>query len=355
MIMMSEQRLLANRVKLVRLQRGWSQHELAELSGVSRAGISAIETHRLVPSVSTALALAVAFGCRVEDLFGPESSRADEETWAWLPSDEPRYFWRAGVGGRVIRFPVETTVAGMLPHDGVVRRGKTISARDANPDKTLVLASCDPAAGLLALQFERLTGFRLLPLYRNSRESLELLRQGLVHIAGIHLASAKEESGNAQAAKTMLGNGFSLLRFAVWEEGLAVRPAVAKTSVKSLVNANLRWIGREPGAGARQCQDEVLGNRRRPRRLAKDHRGVADAILSGWADVGVCLRLVSEQARLGFIHLRSEAYDLCFASSLQADVRLKKLVEFLRSPTTHRLFEPLPGYELAQTMETRDI
>ena len=49
--------------------RGWSQEQLARRSGLSRAGISAIETDRLIPSAAAALALAAALDCRVEDLF----------------------------------------------------------------------------------------------------------------------------------------------------------------------------------------------------------------------------------------------------------------------------------------------
>jgi putative molybdopterin biosynthesis protein len=92
-----------------------------------------------------------------------------------------------------------------------------------------------------------------------------------------------------------------------------------------------------------------------PRRFAKDHRGVAEAIRCGWADVGVCLRLVSEQAGLRFIHIRNEAYDLCFPTSLESDIRLKKLIEVLRSRTFRRLFESLLGYELSETIEASEI
>ena len=61
-----------------RTLRGWSQEQLARRSGLSRAGISAIETDRLIPSAAAALALAAALECRVEDLFrlrGSESRR----------------------------------------------------------------------------------------------------------------------------------------------------------------------------------------------------------------------------------------------------------------------------------------
>jgi molybdate-binding protein/transcriptional regulator with XRE-family HTH domain len=341
-------------VKTRRVQRRWSQDELARRAGISRAAVSAIEIKRLVPSVAAALALAKAFGCRVEDLFGSADDAVETETWAWEPLADPCGYWRAEVGGRILRFPTEVTVAGMLPHDGVVNRGEPVQASEFNPGRTLVMASCDPAASLIASEYERATGFRLLPLHRSSHEALELLRQGLVHVAGIHLATAKNDSGNARAAKNVLGGGFSLLRFATWDEGLAVQPSTSRSSVNAIVRANLRWVGRESGAGARQCQDEILGNRQ-PRRQAKDHRGVAEAIRCGWADVGVCLRLVSEQAGLRFIHIRNEAYELCYPASLKSDVRLKKLVDVLRSHALRRHFESVPGYELSRTIEHREI
>jgi transcriptional regulator with XRE-family HTH domain len=58
-----------NRLRDRRTRVGWSQEELARRSGLSRAGISAIETDRIIPSAAAALALASALECRVEDLF----------------------------------------------------------------------------------------------------------------------------------------------------------------------------------------------------------------------------------------------------------------------------------------------
>ena len=51
------------------LARQWSQADLAQRAGISRAAVSAIEGERLSPSVATALALAAVFECSVEELF----------------------------------------------------------------------------------------------------------------------------------------------------------------------------------------------------------------------------------------------------------------------------------------------
>ncbi len=73
-----------NRVRTLRLERRWSQVDLASRAGISRAAVSAIEISRLVPSVAAALSLAAAFGCTVEDLFGEgRAGQADASTWAW--------------------------------------------------------------------------------------------------------------------------------------------------------------------------------------------------------------------------------------------------------------------------------
>ena len=79
--------------------RGWSQEQLARRSGLSRAGISAIETDRLIPSAAAALALAAALECRVEDLFRLRGSESHESSWAWSPRREPCRYWKAEVGG----------------------------------------------------------------------------------------------------------------------------------------------------------------------------------------------------------------------------------------------------------------
>jgi molybdate-binding protein/DNA-binding XRE family transcriptional regulator len=352
---MVKERPLPNRVRQFRQQRGWSQAEVSRKSNVSRAAVSAIEMRRLVPSVATAIALAKTLGCTVEDLFGITGDRIEEEAWAWSPASEPCRFWRAAVGERILRFPTEMSAAGILPHDGVFHLGESRLISENRPEKTLVLATCDPAANLLACEYERVTGFRMLPLYRNSQEALSLLQQGLVHVAGIHLAATKNEAANARAAKAALGEGFSLIRFANWEDGLAVQPSMQTSSVNGLVRSKLRWIGREPGSGARQCQDDVLGHRRPPHRVARDHRGIAEAIRCGWADVGICLRLVSVEAGLRFVRVRKEAYDLCFSESLQPDIRLKRLLEVVRSSSLRGLFESLPGYEFSANMEIRPI
>src|SRR5262249_5938506 len=150
-MIMATTRQHPNRLKTRRVERGWSQAELARRAGISRAAVSAVEIQRLVPSVAPALALSKALDSSVEDLFGawPAESRR-EFRWAWSPPPETCRFWQAAIAGQNILYPCEPTPAGTLEHDGVFQAGVRHARSRFIPEKTLVMACCDPAAALLA-------------------------------------------------------------------------------------------------------------------------------------------------------------------------------------------------------------
>ena len=134
-----------------------------------------------------------------------------------------------------------------------------------------------------------------------------------------------------------------------WDEGLTFNPRLGSATVESLVRSNLRWVGREEGSGARQCQDEVLGDRPAPRHVAFDHRSVVSAVKCGWADIGPCVRLSSEEAGMSFVAVKKKDYDLCFAAGIESDPRLAALVATLRSRQYRERLAELPGYSTKQT------
>ncbi len=358
---MGEEPRLDNVVRAFRERRGWSQQDLAARAGLSRAGVSAIETGRLAPSTAAALALARALDCAVEDLFRLRSAGAVEVgdgPWAWPPpsSRSACRYWRATIGGRSLAYPVEVSPLGLPAHDGVFRDGVFDDLPRVDADRTLVVACCDPAVGLLAEALARTDGVRLIVLSRSSRSALDLLVRGLVHAAGVHLVRSEDAGGNAdavRAAEPGLG-AFRLLRVADWDEGIALAPSLRIATLREAVRRPMiRWIGREAGSGARACLDEVFleteGGAPPPLGAARDHRGVAAAIRDGWADAGVCLRLASDEADLAFLSVRREAYDLCFPDSLDGDPRVRALVKAVRSAPYRRLLADLPGYGASAT------
>lgn len=340
-----------------RHDRAWSQAALAEKSGVSRAEISAIETGRLVPSVSVALRIAAALGEPAESIFGSRGSAP--AAWAWEPAAAgDGRAWRASINGRGVLFPVEPTAGGVLPHDawfdGARLQSRTTSAA---PERTLVVAGCDPLVSLLARELAR-HDIRVLPLLRASTAALDLLRQGLVHAAGVHFTDAMGRSTNDRAVRAMVGAGHRLIHQVRWDAGIAVTGSRRERTPAALLRANVRWVNREEGSAARQAFDTMLAARRRPagyEHVVRDHRAVAATVSSGWAEAGVCVRPAAAEVGLSFISLHREAYELCVSESQMEDPRIAALMAVLHSKSYRQLVGDIPGCESTRTGDVRSV
>ena len=66
------EQVVQNRVKELRIKRGWTQQQLADSVGVSRQSINSIERNRYVPSLLLALTFARVFRCSTDDIFTVE-------------------------------------------------------------------------------------------------------------------------------------------------------------------------------------------------------------------------------------------------------------------------------------------
>jgi len=66
---------IRNRVKELRDERGWTQQQLAEATGVSRQSINSIERERYVPSLELALTFARVFRLPTDEIFSLEKKR----------------------------------------------------------------------------------------------------------------------------------------------------------------------------------------------------------------------------------------------------------------------------------------
>lgn len=341
-----------------RSARGWSQAALAERCGVSRSEISGIETGRLVPSVTVALRLASLFGQSVESLFGEDAARSVHE-WAWSPVDGEHRLWSARIEGRVRWYPVEPTAAGVLAHDAVrTPSGDVESCGEGTPaERTLVLAGCDPMAALLVQEAAAQHRMRVLPLLRSSTQALMLLKQGLVHMAGLHF-TVSHGSDNDRAVRAALGPGYTLIHQVNWDAGVALAPSRRERTPRALLRANVRWVNREEGSAARMAFDRLLGQRPRPagyERVVHDHRAVAATVSSGWAEAGMCVSPAAAEARLTFLPLQRESYEICVANALLHDPRVAAVISILQSIRYRRLVADVPGCVAARTGECRAV
>jgi putative transcriptional regulator len=67
---------LENRLRRLRAERAWTQHDLAKRLEVSRQSINAIETGKYDPSLPLAFRIAELFGGTIEDVFVSPSRRS---------------------------------------------------------------------------------------------------------------------------------------------------------------------------------------------------------------------------------------------------------------------------------------
>lgn len=60
---------IQNRIRELRVERGWTQQQLADAVHVSRQSINSIERNRYVPSLALALSFARVFDCATDTIF----------------------------------------------------------------------------------------------------------------------------------------------------------------------------------------------------------------------------------------------------------------------------------------------
>ena len=70
--MMKQELRVCNRVKLARVERGYTQQELADLIGVTRQTVGLIETEQYNPTLILCLRLAQVLQKSLNDLFWAE-------------------------------------------------------------------------------------------------------------------------------------------------------------------------------------------------------------------------------------------------------------------------------------------
>lgn len=370
-----------SRVRVARIERGLSQAELAEATGLTRQAVYSIESNHYLPNVTTALRLARTLDRPVEDLFGlePAGTLLDGELLGYkqgLPLTTRAKVW--SVGQRTLVLPVASLGAGLTystPADGLIvgsagprggagriRRVRVQLLQDARiVQQQVVVAGCDPAIQLVA---ERLRQHRepaaLLGWPMGSTAAVEALKRGEVHVAGLHVMDPRSGEANLPFVRRHLGDrAVTLVTFASWEAGLLVTRGNPKTirGAADLVRKDVRLVNREEGSGARLLLDQRLkaeGIERSSIRgygdVVSSHLDVGRRVAEGAADVGVGVEAIARLLGLGFIPLQTERYDLVIPSAfLSGHPGVGRLLEALVSREVRAEIEALGGYSTRET------
>jgi molybdate-binding protein len=219
-----------------------------------------------------------------------------------------------------------------------------------------MVAGCDPAVSILADWISRHHApVRLASFGCASKQALDALGDGQVHVAGAHLRHRKTGEYNLDAARSALGRRRTMLvGFARWELGLATASGNPHRirGFDDLKRRGLRLVNRERGVGARNALNEAL------RELDIDsktiagyevevpgHLEVAEAIAASRADVGVTIRVAADAYGLGFVPIREERYDLAIPEREMSSTPVRAMMESLTSARFAREVATLCGYD----------
>lgn len=361
-------------LKQTRLRLGLSQQDLATMVGVSRQTISGVESGQTALSVTVALRLAKALGCRVEDLFWLDQDRVTVEAVpvASMAAGESARVSLARIGGQWIAYPLVGADAfrlELIPADGEATRfadrdTMTVTLLDepANLLNTVVVAGCSPALSLWAKAAERWhPELRVHLTFANSTEALTQLMRGEVHIAGVHLYCPKTKTFNLPFVRQALQDQTAvLINLGIWEEGLLVAPGNPKgiRQVHDLTRSDVTVIYREHGAGSQVLLEQALMEASLSLqavtgcgRTAPSHHAVAEAILAGEADTGVSAAAVANMFKLGFVPLRQSHYDLVTLKPYLEEPSVQQLLGTLGHSRVISQLEILGGYDTQLTGE----
>ena len=370
----------SNRLKLLRIQKGFSQGELAARAGVTRQAVSSIESNLYLPTTAVALHLASVLACRVEDLFslGGAEDFVEGKLIGRLPQRDtkssPIRVKVSTVGSKTVVRPVTglgEVLSFTVPADGYVveAHGQTSGAtvrvklsRDRQAiEQAISVAGCDPAIFLAGEHMRRrkdqtsLVGWTM-----GSMAALRALQQGEVHVAGLHLFDpATGESNLPFLRRALKGSNYDVVTFATWEEGLLVRAGNPKSirAVSDVADPLVTLVNREEGAGARLLLDQRLlaaginsNHVKGYGTIVASHFEIARAIASRQADVGIGIRSAAQLFGLDFVPLQAARYDLVVPKTyLKSHPTLAHLFETLVSRPFRNEIEALGGYDTSKT------
>jgi molybdate-binding protein len=223
-------------------------------------------------------------------------------------------------------------------------------------DNRLLIAGCDPGISILIKHLAK-ARIELVAAHRNSSQALDLLRRGLVHVAGSHLRDEASGESNLAAVRKLFPRGtVMVVSVALWEEGLLVAKGNPKQvrGIDDLTRKGITLVNREAGAGSRILLDRLLGRlgigSRRVRgydRLAPGHLPAAWQVRSGEADCCVATRTAARIMGLDFIPLSSERYDLIVRKRHLSLPGVQELLNTLNHSAFRRDLEELGGYDAA--------
>jgi putative molybdopterin biosynthesis protein len=362
-----------NKVREKRQTLHLSQKQLADIAGITRQAICAVEANQYSPSTSVALKLAQVLRCRVEDLFYLKGDGEVIEGELIGPVPKGLQKVRAQVsqiGARILVRPLvglgelatlSTTADGLILGPGSDSKHVRVQLFENRQalSRNIVIAGCDPAMFLASEHLKQQADDNLVPRLMGSSIAIGALKRGEVHVAGVHLIDERSGAWNLPYLdRNLKGIDCLVVTFAHWQEGLIVRQGNPKKirGVQDLARPGVKIVNREPGSGARRLLDRQLESSGiQPAKVrgydneVLSHLEVAARVKADLADAGVGIEAAASICGLDFIALQRERYDLVIPKThYDALPGLRRLLDMMVSKTFRDELDGLGGYDTGE-------
>ena len=236
----------------------------------------------------------------------------------------------------------------------------TVLPKGAGRDVIIASGSHDLVLDLMANTFsqdEKTPTLFTLPV--GSLDGLIALRQGMCHLAGCHLLDPIDGEYNISFVRHFFpGQPMHIVTLAHRQQGLILATGNPRdiSSLGDVARGGITFINRKQGSGTRLWFDQQLQS------LGLDstqiqgynnevntHAQVAEAILSGHADVGLGIYAAACKFNLDFIPLFEEQFDLVVTDEHYCSVAIAPLFDHLNSGAFRQSVEGLVGYDTRQS------
>ena len=210
----------------------------------------------------------------------------------------------------------------------------------------------------------RQSGSGLAVLACGSLAGLRHLAAGEARLAGLHLSpidgAQAASSGNIAAIRAHVAQPDTVvLRLAERRQGLLVAAGNPKAlaTAADLVRPDLNLAVRPAESGSAVLLQTILATLEVPpfdlagAIPAQTEADLAACIADGRADCGLGIEAVARRFGIGFVPLRTEAFDLVLRRRDYFEPALQKLVAFTRTPAFAAEAERLGGYDLGRAGE----
>ena len=227
-----------------------------------------------------------------------------------------------------------------------------INRGNALPAPPVIVGSHDP----LLEWAVRSSGCGLAIMPGGSLDGVERFSEGQAVACGMHILDMTDGGYNVSvASQATVGLECVLLEWAWREQGLITQFDISGIeSLNDAVNANMRFIVREPQAGSRVLFQHLIHEAGLTimdvdivSYEARSETDVGMAISEAKADAGLGIRAVAQQLGLNFIPLKRERYDLLIRRRDFFEGPMAQLINFAQTDAFKARAEQMDGYDIS--------